>query len=391
MLPLQRAAAVALFFAVGCGARTGLPVDGDGSEGGFPGSGGNGASGGGGSSPLCGNGVLDPGEECDGSNLGGVDCTAFGFVDPVGLSCENCLLVDDECGPTCGNFVLEPGEGCDDGNLTSGDGCSATCFAEEDACMNSIPITLSNGTTFLEGELTGIANYSPLVTESCPAGLGGGPEAVYAVSVTEQGHVTAYLPSAANSFNTILYSRLTCSQQSSQLSCNDNDAGAGSGEVITSWLEPGEVLFIFVDTGGAAVGTYQLQLDLSRGGVCGDPVPITVEGTRPIALDGRISSLADDAQASGCSDAGVGPDAVFELTFSDADDYQLEIETSAFDSVAHLRSSCEDPFSEIACDSPNASDNAAVSLSANAGQTRFLWVDSFVMAQGGPYKVTVTH
>jgi hypothetical protein len=81
--------------------------------------------------------------------------------------------------------------------------------------INPIFVTLSNGTINVNGELTGIANYSPLVTASCPAGLGAGPEAVYAVSVTEQGHVTAYLPSASNNFNTILYSRLT-EQQSSQ-------------------------------------------------------------------------------------------------------------------------------------------------------------------------------
>ncbi len=391
MLRLHRSAALTLLFAVGCGARTELPIDGDGYQvqggsGGFPGSGGFGGS----SSALCGNGVVDVGEECDGQNLGGVDCTAFGFVNPAGLACENCLLDDDGCEPTCGNSVLEPGEGCDDGNTVGGDGCGATCFAEEDVCINPIFVTLSNGTINVNGELTGIANYSPLVTASCPAGLGAGPEAVYAVSVTEQGHVTAYLPSASNNFNTILYSRLTCEQQSSQLSCNDNDAGAGSGEVITSWLEPGETLYIFVDTGGAAVGEYELSLDLSRGGVCGDVVPITVEGTRPVELQGRISSLANDANANGCGGVGEGPDAVFGFTFLESANYQLEIETTAFNSVAHARSSCEDPGSEIACDSPSASNNSTVSVPANAGQTSFLWVDSFD-AQGGPYKVTVTH
>ena len=32
--------------------------------------------------------------------------------------------------PGCGDGVLQPGEQCDDGNTTSGDGCSATCQAE---------------------------------------------------------------------------------------------------------------------------------------------------------------------------------------------------------------------------------------------------------------------
>jgi cysteine-rich repeat protein len=32
--------------------------------------------------------------------------------------------------PVCGNGTVEPGEQCDDGNTTSGDGCSATCTVE---------------------------------------------------------------------------------------------------------------------------------------------------------------------------------------------------------------------------------------------------------------------
>src|SRR4051812_26134453 len=37
------------------------------------------SSSGGGSMPICGDGAVDPGEDCDGSALSGADCVAQGF------------------------------------------------------------------------------------------------------------------------------------------------------------------------------------------------------------------------------------------------------------------------------------------------------------------------
>ena len=91
--------------------------------------------------PICGNGELDPGEECDGELL--ADCVDLGF-DGGETSCSDCRRDVSVCflGPRCGNGVVEthPGqpessEECDDGNRISGDGCSAGCVAE--VCGNS--------------------------------------------------------------------------------------------------------------------------------------------------------------------------------------------------------------------------------------------------------------
>ncbi|MBI1817423.1 MAG: DUF4215 domain-containing protein [Deltaproteobacteria bacterium] len=62
---------------------------------------------------LCGDGVLDPFEECDDGNaVNGDGCDS------------NCTL------PGCGNGALSPGEQCDDGNSDDGDGCAADCTYE---------------------------------------------------------------------------------------------------------------------------------------------------------------------------------------------------------------------------------------------------------------------
>ncbi|HEU0030095.1 MAG TPA: DUF4215 domain-containing protein [Kofleriaceae bacterium] len=72
--------------------------------------------------PVCGNGMLETGEECDDGNT----------VDGDGCS-STCVCEDNEPppGPVCGNGVVETGEECDDGNTTSGDGCSSTCVCED--------------------------------------------------------------------------------------------------------------------------------------------------------------------------------------------------------------------------------------------------------------------
>lgn len=65
---------------------------------------------------ACGDGVVDPGEECDDGNT---DVT------------DGCL---DSCAAArCGDGKVWVGhEGCDDGNLMDGDGCSAACSPENE-------------------------------------------------------------------------------------------------------------------------------------------------------------------------------------------------------------------------------------------------------------------
>jgi len=105
---------------------------------------------------LCGNGNIDPGEQCDDGNTSGHDgcdevcrVEAFcgnGTVDP-NEECDDGNYEDkDGCAPDCtvetgcGNGQLEVGEQCDDDNVTSGDGCTGDCRLEGAApvCGNGI-------------------------------------------------------------------------------------------------------------------------------------------------------------------------------------------------------------------------------------------------------------
>jgi len=140
--------------------------------------------------PVCGNSVLEPGEWCDATDLGGADCASLGY-DGGTLSCNaDCTLDESGCtrcgdgvvaagsgeqcdgselnGATCeslgldggtlacgedctfnlsgcvgcGNGTMEAGEECDDGNQVSGDGCDAACMLEQGSILVSwIPRT----------------------------------------------------------------------------------------------------------------------------------------------------------------------------------------------------------------------------------------------------------
>ncbi len=61
--------------------------------------------------PSCGDGMVDPGEQCDAgpANSDGGACT---------LACKDAV---------CGDGLLGPGEGCDDGNDDDADACSNAC------------------------------------------------------------------------------------------------------------------------------------------------------------------------------------------------------------------------------------------------------------------------
>ena len=81
----------------------------------------------------CGDGTIDAeeGEACDGTNLNANSCQSFNYTGGT-LACdpENCSFDFSACVSACGNRVLEPGETCDDGDTDTGDGCDASCGIE---------------------------------------------------------------------------------------------------------------------------------------------------------------------------------------------------------------------------------------------------------------------
>lgn len=98
----------------------------------------------------CGNGVIDPGEACDGSNVDSYDCADFGFTGGT-LGClGDCSDFDtSSCSNgECGNGIVEDGEDCDGLDLQGEDCmsqgflggtlmCSGSCLFDTSGCNNN--------------------------------------------------------------------------------------------------------------------------------------------------------------------------------------------------------------------------------------------------------------
>ena len=108
-------------------------------------------SSGGTTGPVCGNSVLETGETCDGSALGGKTCSTQGFTGGTLTCSSSCQLNTSACTTTaakvCGNKVIEKGESCD-GTALGGKTCSTQGFTGGTlACSSSCQFNTSGCTS----------------------------------------------------------------------------------------------------------------------------------------------------------------------------------------------------------------------------------------------------
>ncbi len=145
---------------------------------------------GGATANRCGNGYLNPGEECDDGNLSSGDgCSSVCKLEIV----DPCLSHGCRVTVVCGDAVRASTEACDDGNTTGGDGCASDCTVEPGSyCpipgQRCVPIhphspNCGNGTlesdlgeSCDEGSLNGLSGHCP---EDC------GPIAVCGNAIIE--------------------------------------------------------------------------------------------------------------------------------------------------------------------------------------------------------------
>ena len=109
-----------------------------------------GSSGSSGGPDTCGNGAVDFAEQCDGKDLFGFSCEALGLGEGVLACSQACLFDTTDCVgalPDCGDGLVQPGEQCDQDNLQGlscealglGGGflaCTLDCTFDTSGCMD---------------------------------------------------------------------------------------------------------------------------------------------------------------------------------------------------------------------------------------------------------------
>jgi hypothetical protein len=115
---------------------------------------------------VCGNGVIEPGEDCDQGDLGGRTCMTEGFGSG-GLLCSPLCIFDTSNCSACGNGMLDVGEECD--GLDFG---GKTSCADLGAGSASEPLSCTDTCQFDLGNCSGCGDGVITAPEDCEPGYG---------------------------------------------------------------------------------------------------------------------------------------------------------------------------------------------------------------------------
>lgn len=172
----------------------------------------------------------------------------FLFVDGLGQSAGPFRLEVTLEETQCGNGILEPAEECDDGGRQAGDGCDPHCQLEGGGAVScpGIPLVLGRAPAapeqiFVRGSNRAQRNWQTPLT--CP---GLGTDQVYALQAREAGAVEIQLQEAAQ-LHTV-YLRTSCGDANSQLSCVSALSLEEELPALRAPLAAGETIYVIFDS-----------------------------------------------------------------------------------------------------------------------------------------------
>ena len=252
---------------------------------------------------LCGNGVVEGFEECD----GGAICTATcdrtqvcgdGFVNVPELCDDGNKMSGDGCDPTCatepgyacsavaggcvavcGDSAVNAPETCDDGNTNTGDGCDSACAVESllsdieannttaqaDArAMDAMPVLISATSTSVSGGITPVGDkdvYKMIVSSNAVVRL-----------ETFEGTGSTCLPGMTTTLRLLGSGGAEIVADPTSSPANGPNGIQGCSALVLN-LTPGVYYVQVEETGNdAAIASYRLQAKLMMSkGIEGEP------------------------------------------------------------------------------------------------------------------------
>lgn len=237
---------------------------------------------------------------------------------------------------TCGDGILDPGEQCDDANTLAGDCCSPACTSDEGeacsddgdpctrdvcdrgVCVHAPPgscsvcdvrtvIPPAGGTVSGRTDPRGTPDGRGSTSGTC--GLtGNAPEQVFEWTPDAWGTATITTCSPSTEFDTVVYvRRAACDGE--QVACRDDDSACGAGSkrsTVTFTVTGGETYEIVVDGFDGAYGAFTLHVTPPGGcdpagvAVCDDGDACTADLCDPRAGCSHGPVACDDGNA--CTD-----------------------------------------------------------------------------------------
>lgn len=160
-------------------------------------------------------------------------------------------------------------------------------------------------------------------------------------------------------FDTVVYVRKDDCADGEQVACNDdapNSTARQAPSHVDTVLERG-AYWVFVDSPGDG-GSYRLNVQLldvpSLADVCRQARPL-VPGA---PVTGSTRAAFDQARAT-CGDEAKGRDAVYRFDLGQRSRVRLTEHSDDYSPVVHVRRTCADPQSELACSDSGGADGDA--------------------------------
>ncbi len=326
---------------------------------------------------------------------GGTNSTRLSnWLDPgnTGATTLNTLVPG---GSVCGNNIIEPGEQCDDGNTISGDGCSSTCQNEVvlpgEQCSNCTPV--GNGT--VNATTAGYAGTTDIT--SCTTGDVIDRWYCYTASCT--GTATASL--CGSSYDTALAVFSSCG--GTQLACNDdNESACGTGSLqsqVTWSVVSGTVYYVRISGFQNATGSYTLNLSCAAPAGCpNDTVanPKVIPGL-PYNDTGSTATCADNYNEVCPFTVTGGRDMVYSYVAPYNETIAINMCASSYDTKVYIYQNSVTPGTTVACNDDGCPGSPPASYRSNltgvnliGGQTYYIVVDGYDAASSGNYSIAIT-